>query len=215
MSLASVAGAASQSQTSSAQSRASLTDNFDTFLKLLTSQLANQDPLDPLDSNKFTEQLVAYSQVEQQIRTNEQLETLISGSQSAAVSYLGRTAQLESDTATLTKDGAAWSYNIDKPTDAVQLVVRDGAGRDVFSSTVKGSVGEKPFTWDGKNAQGKQAPEGVYRLLVQAVDAAGQPIKARITTEERIIGVGFGDKGATLRTASGEKPFDSVRSIRD
>ncbi|MEZ6022857.1 MAG: flagellar hook capping FlgD N-terminal domain-containing protein [Hyphomonadaceae bacterium] len=79
----------------SAGSRQRLSDNYDTFLVLLTAQLQNQDPLAPMDSTEFTQQLVQYSQVEQQIRTNEQLEGLVgqyqAASAGAALSYLGAT----------------------------------------------------------------------------------------------------------------------------
>src|ERR1700722_15519777 len=71
-----------------------LSGNFDTFLQLLTSQLKNQDPTSPMDSSSFTQQLVEYSQVEQQINTNTNLQTLITQGQSngsaMATSYLGK-----------------------------------------------------------------------------------------------------------------------------
>ena len=88
------AATAAASQTATAKT--SLSGNFDMFLRLLTTQLQNQDPLEPLDSTKFTEQLVSYSQVEQQINTNANLEALLAltkaGAGSIAVSYLGKTA---------------------------------------------------------------------------------------------------------------------------
>src|SRR5919108_4942353 len=91
--------AADTSQSANARTR--LSDNYDTFLVLLTAQLQNQDPLAPMDSTQFTQQLVQFSQVEQQIRTNEQLTGLVAqyqaASAGAALSYLGRDAIIEAD----------------------------------------------------------------------------------------------------------------------
>jgi flagellar basal-body rod modification protein FlgD len=73
-----------------ATSQASLSDNFDTFLTILTAQIQNQDPLEPMDSNQFTEQLVQFSGVEQQIRVNSQLETLIKATNSNVRAHRSR-----------------------------------------------------------------------------------------------------------------------------
>lgn len=211
--------AAQSGAATTTQARTQLTDNFDTFLKLLTAQLANQDPTDPLDSNKFTEQLVAYSQVEQQIRTNEQLDSLISQTRASvgasAVTYLGKRAVIDSDRATVGESGAQWTYAFDTPAERVRLIVRNEAGREVFAGLGETGSGEKTLAWDGRDQNGRPAPEGVYRLTVQAADAVGNAIPARISVEERILGVGFDSSGVTLRTSSGDQQFTSVRSIRD
>src|SRR5262245_23987038 len=93
--------------------------NFDTFLQLLTTQLKNQNPLDPLDTNQFTQQLVQFAGVEQQIKQNEQLTTLISIEKSAqattALAYVGQTVAVDGQTATLTNGSATWSFQVPKP----------------------------------------------------------------------------------------------------
>src|ERR1700712_1251997 len=85
----------SSSSSSSATDRATIAGNFDTFLQLLTTQLKNQNPLDPLDTNQFTEQLVQFSSVEQQLKTNDFLSTLVSNNSNSinsnAVGYIGKT----------------------------------------------------------------------------------------------------------------------------
>ena len=73
----SVSGTSATSGSGLANSRKTIADNFDTFLQLLTTQLKNQNPLDPLDTNQFTAQLVQFSGVEQQLKTNEFLEALL------------------------------------------------------------------------------------------------------------------------------------------
>src|ERR687895_765063 len=91
-----------------------MASNFDQFLRLLTTQLKNQNPLDPLDTNQFTQQLVQFAQVEQQISMNTSLSTLIALQQatqtSAAMSFLGTTVEVEGSTTRLQGGQATWTY---------------------------------------------------------------------------------------------------------
>ena len=104
-----------QTPSEAANSRTRLSDNYDTFLVLLTAQLQNQDPLAPMDSTQFTQQLVQFSQVEQQIRTNEQLEGLVgqyqAASAGAALSYLGKDAIIQANETYLAGGAANWAYS--------------------------------------------------------------------------------------------------------
>src|SRR5262245_30089824 len=99
-----------------------LAGNFQTFLTLLTTQLKNQNPLDPLDTNQFTQQLVQFAQVEQQIKQNQQLDTLISLNKAAetttALAYVGATVAIDGKTAALTNKQATWTFNVPKPVSA-------------------------------------------------------------------------------------------------
>src|SRR5262249_55321440 len=102
-----------------------LSGNFSTFLTLLTTQLKNQDPTSPMDSNTFTQQLVMYSQVEQQINTNDNLKTLISqGTTNAgamAASYLGKKVSITNGNGSLTNGSAAWTYTLDTASATTQI----------------------------------------------------------------------------------------------
>src|SRR5205085_6492985 len=102
-----------------AASKAVLAGNFDTFLQLLTTQLKNQNPLDPLDTNQFTQQLVEFAQVEQQMKANDQLSSLVSLEKSAvastALAYVGATVVVDGSTAQLTHGTANWNLNVTKP----------------------------------------------------------------------------------------------------
>jgi flagellar basal-body rod modification protein FlgD len=208
----------SNATANSTASRATLSENFDTFLTLLTTQLSNQDPLDPVDSNQFTQQLVQYSQVEQQIQTNESLDALLGQSKSAAgstaLTYLGRTALFEAANLTLGADGARWSYSLEDAAAEAKLVVLDGSGRAVASFQGERSAGAHTFRWDGKLANGADAPDGVYRLEVNAKDADGQAIGATIEVEEVINGVDFTTDTPSIFTATGVRSFDAVKTIR-
>src|SRR5690242_5441077 len=113
MDVSTVAPASTASGAASAQKQ--LSSNFDTFLTLLTTQLKNQDPLAPMDSNQFTQQLVQFSQVEQQINSNKNLESLIAltkgRSAADAVSYLGKVVTLTDGSAALMNGQAKWAYS--------------------------------------------------------------------------------------------------------
>jgi flagellar basal-body rod modification protein FlgD len=160
-----------------AQARQSLSGNFDTFLRLLTTQLQYQDPLEPLDATKFTEQLVSYSQVEQQINTNANLEALIAMQRSAAganaVGYLGKTALTQGDASSLDAGGASWRYALPADAATVQLRITDANGNVVRTLAGSTTLGAHDFTWDGQNSGGVAMPAGAYRLVVVAKDASG------------------------------------------
>jgi flagellar basal-body rod modification protein FlgD len=157
-----------------------LSSNFSTFLTLLTTQLKNQDPTSPMDSNQFTQQLVMYSQVEQQINTNDNLKTLISqGTSNAAgmtTSYLGKKVSVTNGQASLTGGSATWTYNLKTTAATAQLTISDSTGKTVFAGTGGTVAGNNTFTWDGKDINGNQLPDGPYKLTVTAADSAGNGV---------------------------------------
>lgn len=169
---------AASAQTAKAQK--SLSGNMDTFLRLLTTQLQYQDPLEPLDATKFTEQLVSYSQVEQQINTNANLQALISMSKSAAganaVGYLGKTALTKGEASSLEAGAAAWRYTLPADAATVQLRITDANGTVLRTLPGAKTLGAHDFTWDGLNSSGAAVPPGTYRLVVQANAADGSAI---------------------------------------
>jgi len=157
-----------------------LSGNFSTFLTLLTTQLKNQDPTSPMDSNEFTQQLVMYSQVEQQISSNDNLKTLISqGTSNAAAmttGYLGKKVSITNGNASLTSGSATWTYNLANTAATAQLVVTDANGRAVYTGNGQTAAGNNTFTWDGKDNNGNQLSDGTYKLTVTAADSNGSTI---------------------------------------
>src|SRR5664279_1326350 len=113
-----------------------LAGNFQTFLQMLTTQLQNQNPLDPLDTNQFTQQLVQFASVEQQMKSNDQLTTLVSLEKSAqsttALAYVGSTVVVDGSTAPLTSNGATWSLNVTKPATAT-VSIKDSTGQTAYT----------------------------------------------------------------------------------
>lgn len=202
-----------------AGSRTRLSDNYDTFLVLLTAQLQNQDPMAPMDSTQFTQQLVQFSQVEQQIRTNEQLEGLAGKYQAAAagaaLSYLGRETVLESDKTTLANGSAQWGYSFGQNVDSVTLTVADARGRPLLQTSGEALAGSHVFNWNGRDNNGNVAPPGVYRLIVGATNEAGDEVKATMSVRETIRGVDFSGTTPLVITDTGTREIGLIRAVLD
>ena len=207
-------------QTSQAGSSGkTLASNFDTFLKLLTAQLQNQDPLEPMDSSKFTEQLVQYSSVEQGIYTNKNLETLIAlqqgGGLGSAVNYIGREVAAINSEAALSGGEANWSYSLPREAASVSLTVMDANGKTVFSGTGPTTAGANAVAWDGRTNAGAAAPDGVYTLSVKALDAAGATLNTPITLKGRVDSVSTLDGEVLLNVGGVSLRLSDVTAVRD
>ena len=159
--------------------------NFQSFLTLLTTQLQNQNPLDPLDTNQFTQQLVEFAGVQQQLNTNDSLTTLVSLQQTAqstqALTFVGKTAVVNGNTAALTNSLATWQLSV--PTNSnVNITIANSTGQTVFSGTYAVNAGNnQPFAWNGQGNDGVQWPDGKYTLTATAADSSGTSVG--ITTQ--------------------------------
>jgi flagellar basal-body rod modification protein FlgD len=168
--------ASSSSQTNLNQQ---IAGNFTSFLQLLTTQLQNQNPLDPLDTNQFTQQLVQFAGVEQQMNMNTQLQTLVALQQTAqstqALNFVGSTVTVAGGTAPLANGQVQWSFNPPSPATAT-FTVSDVTGQTVYSQTATVQPGSQPFTWNGIDTNGHQWLDGNYTLNITAKDANGQSV---------------------------------------
>src|SRR5882757_4277851 len=157
-----------------------LAGNFQTFLTLLTTQLQNQNPLDPLDTNQFTQQLVQFAGVEQQLKTNDQLTALVSLQQTAqstqALGFVGKTAVVDGSTTNLVNSAASWNLSV--PTNSnVNVTIANSTGQNVFSGNYPVTAGaNQAFAWDGKGNDGTQWPDGKYTMTATALDASVNPV---------------------------------------
>jgi flagellar basal-body rod modification protein FlgD len=169
------------------RSESQLAANFDTFLLLLTAQLKNQDPLEPMDSNQFTQQLVQFSQVEQQINSNKNLESLIAltkaRSASDAVSYLGKTLTLTDGTAALMDGEAHWAYSLENHAASATLYIKNMKGEVVYSEPAETAGGLHSLTWDGVSTTGATLPPGPYQLSIVAKTTDGKAIDTRVASQ--------------------------------
>ncbi len=162
-------------------SRNRLASSEETFLSLLTVQLKNQDPLSPLDSNQFTQQIVQMTGVEQQLIANDLLSMLVGmsdGGLSSAVNLIGKEVQALSASTTLQDGKATWSYELPRNASKVKLEVVNALGQTVWSEDkVNVPGGTQELNWDGKSTAGDAQPEGAsYTLRVTATGAGGETI---------------------------------------
>jgi flagellar basal-body rod modification protein FlgD len=175
----------SSSATNSAKSANALANtqiagNFQSFLQLLTTQLQNQNPLSPLDTNQFTQQLVEFAGVQQQINTNDSLATLVSLQQTAqssqALQFVGKTAVVKGSTATLTSSKAEWEFNIPSAS-TIHVTIANSSGATVYSNDFTATAGNNQvFGWNGLGSDGTQQPDGNYTLTATAKDSTGNNV---------------------------------------
>jgi flagellar basal-body rod modification protein FlgD len=209
----------STSTGSTSSSDASLLgSNLNTFLTLLTTQLKNQDPTSPMDTNQFTQQLVEFSAVEQQINTNKNLQSLISLQTSAetinALPMVGKTIQYNESTAPLSNGQASFTYTLPTNATAANLLVEDANGNVVYQTTANTSAGSYNFIWNGQNAAGTTSPDGAYSLSVVAADATGKAISATVTATGTIDGVSVDKNVPTFDIHGIKVPMSDLLTVQ-
>src|SRR3954463_11093920 len=172
-------GASAPSSSSAASvDRSQIAGNFDQFLLLLTTQLKNQSPLDPLDTNQFTQQLVQFASVEQQLKSNATLSALLTtvkaSTTSNAASFIGMQVTADGATTRLASGSARWVLNPARNASQAAITIRDKNGGVVATRTSALTARAQTFTWDGKTSTGTTAPDGDYTITVAALDSSGQ-----------------------------------------
>jgi flagellar basal-body rod modification protein FlgD len=171
------------SNNSSSNATATIANNFQTFLTLLTTQLQNQNPLEPLDTNQFTAQLVQFASVEQQMKQNDQLASLINIEKSAqstqALVYVGNTVAVDGSKAAF-DTSATWNLKAPKDTNAT-ITITNSLGQTVYTGSFALNQGNASFVWDGKGNDGTKWPPGNYTLSATGKDSSGNSVA--ISTE--------------------------------
>lgn len=191
-----------EGDTKAVQSKNKLADDLDSFLFILTTQLKNQDPLSPMDSTEFTNQLVQFSNVEQNIHTNEHLEDMINLSQTnlmmSSVGYIGKNVEMNSNEFPLQDGEAKFRYTLDNSAEMCTIAVTDDSGKIVHSIVGNTDVGDYLYEWDGKDSQGEQLPDGQYKLSITALSLQeGQTVNTTITSFGRVNSI-TNDENSTL-----------------
>ncbi len=203
---------------SSASSRAGIADNFDTFLNILTTQLKNQNPLDPLDTNQFTQQLVQFSGVEQQLKTNDFLQSLILNSQAStatqATSFIGKTVTASTTVSELANGSASWSLNVDKDAGNSSIVIKDASGAEVYRTKGALTAGENTFTWDGVGSNGKSYPSGSYQISVDGRDTDGNYVPVTTEMSGKVDSVDFTGSEPFLMIGGAHISLSSVKTVK-
>ncbi len=222
---ANAAAASANAATSSAAATAArgIAGDMQTFLKLLTTQLRNQDPTKPLDPNELTQQLAQFSGVEQQIATNAHMEAMLGLQRSTSLvsgaNLVGKQAEVTSSTLSLL-GGAAQEVRVPTLADAAgatraRIAIANASGNVVREQVVTLGTTASGWSWDGKDARGRALSDGNYRLTVQGLDQEGAP---RGTLPSVVAGTvtGVSQNGETVQLAIGalSAGFDSLRRIR-
>lgn len=219
-SVAGMTAPGAQPQTTSQTARNKLSETYDNFLTLLTAQLQYQDPLQPMDSAQFTNQLVLYSQVEQQISQNEKLETLIiqQGASHAltSLSFIGLEAEM--DVKEFTYDGEPVSFNYILPEDAAEgakLRITDATGKVIATADAETKEGRHEFVWNGKNKEGENVRPGTYRIEVSATGLDDSALKVPTTMYGEVTGIEAVGGDTFLIIGDQKIPVYQVRSARE
>ena len=216
--------AAASGSTTESTSLSKLDGDFQSFLKLLTVQLQNQDPTEPLDTNQLTDQITQFSQVEQQINTNKSLQKMLLASQNnainSAVSYIDRFVEYEGAQFHQRQDATPiMSYTLPEEAASVNVSITTDSGQVLYTKDVTANNGNTaktphPIGWDGKDSSGNAVPTGTYKIKITAVNAAGKDITATTKITDMVTEVAMVDGEITLTLGDIHIPASSVKTIK-
>jgi len=209
----------STASTGTADATKQLNATFDNFLKLLTTQLKNQDPLSPQDSSQFTSQLVQFSSVEQQIATNTKLDTLNAYQKTQqglqASSYIGHTVESIGNSVAVTS-GDTPKFGVSAPDKLarIDLQIYNSGGTLVRTITNSEPIqGYNKFEWDGKNTSGTAVADGKYTVKATGYDGTLKPSDLTTSTYAKVTNVTIDDSGVYLEMNGVFVGLDKVVSV--
>lgn len=195
---------ASSASTSSAQSGAALSGDYQTFLRMLTVQMQNQDPLNPIESTDYAVQLATFSGVEQQVVTNQLLESLATQmgvmGMAQLAGWVGMEARSDSP-AYFDGTPITVSPNPILGADQAVLVITDEAGKEVSRQMIE--VSSDPITWDGRADSGDLVPEGIYSFTLENYENGELLETTTVETYSRILEAQGTSAGTVLVLAGG------------
>jgi flagellar basal-body rod modification protein FlgD len=218
--LSSTAGSASSGSSAISQTGTSalggLSDNFSSFLSLLMTQLQNQDPTSPLDSNQFTSELVQFTSVQQQIDTNSDLTQLIQLTQASQVeqsaAMIGKPVTVTSSQLSLQDGTAGVNFNT-AASEPVGIAVYNTSGAQVQTASLTSASGANTWTWNGKSANGSTMPDGPYNVTVTALGVGGSTSAIPFTVTGTATSVQNNAGTVELQMGGLTLPFSAVDSV--
>ncbi len=203
----------------SADNAAKLEDDLNQFLTLLVTQLQNQDPLDPMDSNEFTSQLVQFASVEQQIYQNSNLEQLLAiestNQVSSMVNFIDKVIEVDGQTFPLENGQAEFSYTMPAGAKSATILIRDSNGITVYEQDANTDLGSHTFEWDGRTNSGGTAEDGAYTVLVTGLDQQNEILQIGQTVFGRVTGVGSQNGVTSLFMGDIEIPQTQVITVKE
>ena len=210
---ASSSGTSAQTGTSAL---ASLSSNFNDFLQMLMTQLQNQDPTDPMDTNEFTQELVEFSGVEQQINTNTSLTQLIQLTQAGEVmqasAMTGKQVTVSSNQVPLQNGQGTIQFSTPSA-EPVDIAISDSNGNKLSDNMMMSVKGTNTWTWNGTNSSGATMPDGTYQVVVTAENSDGTTSTLSTSVIGTATGVQSQSSGMQLELGSLTVPFSSVQSV--
>jgi flagellar basal-body rod modification protein FlgD len=193
-----------------------LGSNFNDFLNLLTTQLQNQDPTSPMDTNQFTSELVQFTGVQQEVSTNSNLSQLIGLQQTSQVlqssDLVGKSVTVTSSELTLQNSAATVDFQ-GTAGQQVGIAVVNAAGTPIANATVTATAGSNSWSWNGLDNSGNQMPDGPYRVAVEALSTSGTPVAVPYTVVGTATGVSSNGTTSQLALGGLSVPFNSVVSV--
>lgn len=211
ISAATTTAASTAATATTTSTTSSISDEKTTFLNLLVTQLQNQNPLDPVDTTEFTNQLVAYSSLEQQMNTNDNLETIISALNTSsslnAFSYIGANVDVDSNESAVQSGTAEWKFTLEDDASAATLKVSDASGNVLYTKTLGATdAGTYDFSVDSV-ADGLNLSDGTgLYLSVSAQDSEGSNVNTSILSSVKVDSVQT-DGDGTLTLYAGNTSF--------
>jgi flagellar basal-body rod modification protein FlgD len=206
----------SSTSTTNTSTTTGIADNFQTFLTLLTTQLQNQNPLSPLDTNQFTQQLVQFAGVEQQLKSNDQLKSLVAIEKSAqatqALVYVGNTVAVDGST-TQFNGSATWNLTAAKDTTTSKVSITNAAGVTVYSGSFALKSGGSSFVWDGKGNDGTSYPPGAYTLTATGKDQNGQDVAISTEVQGMVDSVDLSASPALLSIGGANYTVNQIKRV--
>lgn len=205
----------SSGSNSTSGSSTGIADNFQSFLMLLTTQLQNQNPMDPLDTNQFTQQLVQFAQVEQQLKSNSQLEALVKIEKTAqstqALVFVGQTVAVDGSTAYF--DGnATWNFKAPSNSSAT-ITITNSAGQTAYTGSFAIGSGNSSFVWDGKGNDGTKWPAGDYKMTVTAKDSNGKDVAISTEVQGMVDSVDLTASPALLSIGGKNYTLEQIKRV--
>lgn len=195
-----------------------LADDLDQFMLLLTTQLQHQDPLDPMDANEFTSQLVQFASVEQQIQQNSNLEALIKAQEvsqmGSVASYIGKYVEAEHDYVELENSLAEFNYVLHEDAKSSQITILDESGKTVFSQSGETDAGKHGVIWEGMDQNDFQLSDGDYHVIVTALNADDEPIDVTTTVVGHVSGASYAGDEPTLFMGNTELSLAQIISMK-
>src|SRR5688500_14747492 len=177
-------------------------DLQDRFLKLLVTQMKNQDPLNPLDNAQVTTQLAQISTVNGVERLNSAIraisDSFAAGQSLQAAGMIGREVLVPGSTLQLAGGAAQFGVELTQPVDEVKVRIHDATGREIQVMNLgPQAAGSLELIWDGKTSDGSQAADGNYSISV-AAQRGDQKVEVQALDAATVQGVSQGNQGVQL-----------------